>query len=163
MKYLKYFKYKTQYESYIETDYSKPNVSYIVDNKSVNYNPLKKKKPSIKAIYNAVDDGDYGMMCYNYGLDIESFKIDGVDPTEPLTDHKCNFEINTSNITIDQEEWTAECPDDFIINAKIKQWVLKPKDNSIILSKNLFNNRDIVYGYIYMRKMVINTSISQIL
>ena len=39
MKYLKKFENHSQYESYIATDYAKPNVSYCVQENEVHYNP----------------------------------------------------------------------------------------------------------------------------
>lgn len=41
------------------------------------------------------------MMCYYDGTNIKSLKIDGIDPTEPITNHKNNFEIKASNIIAD--------------------------------------------------------------
>lgn len=40
MKYLKKFENHSQYESYIATDYAKPNVSYCVSENEVHYNPF---------------------------------------------------------------------------------------------------------------------------
>lgn len=40
MKYLKKFENHSQYESYIATDFAKPNVSYCEDNNCVHYNPI---------------------------------------------------------------------------------------------------------------------------
>ena len=39
-KYLKLFENHTEYESFIQTDYDKPNVSYCEDNNGVHYNPM---------------------------------------------------------------------------------------------------------------------------
>ena len=40
-KYLKLFDTHAEYESFIQTDFDKPNVSYCTDNNEVHYNPIE--------------------------------------------------------------------------------------------------------------------------
>ena len=104
----------------------------------------------LTAKYNAVDDYR-GMVCYCYNDgNIKSIKIDGnTVQFDPEINHNNNFEINTANTVIDWDEWTATCPDEYLINGKIKSWTIKPKDSSIVLTQEDFDNEDIVLGYVY--------------
>jgi hypothetical protein len=36
-----------------------------------------------------------------------------------------------------------------LINSKIKSWTIKPKDSSIVLTQEAFDNGDIAYGCVY--------------
>ena len=53
MKYLKKFENHSQYESYIATDYAKPNVSYCVTEGDVHYNPAAPPQPNNIITYEA--------------------------------------------------------------------------------------------------------------
>ena len=153
MKHLKLFNDVDTYETFKgSTDFVLPNVSHITNQRKTLYNALKQEKPIVlTAKYNAVDDGDSGMYCYNYNDgNIKSLKIDGnTVQFDPEVNHSSNFEINTTNTTIDWDEWTATCPDEYLINGKIKSWTIKPKDSSIVLTQEAFDNEDIIFGYVY--------------
>ena len=52
-KYLKLFETTAEYESFIQTDYDKPNVSYCEDNNEVHYNPIEPPLPNNVIRYEA--------------------------------------------------------------------------------------------------------------
>jgi len=52
-KYLKLFETHAEYESFIQTDYDKPNVSYCEDNNEVHYNPIEPPLPNNVIRYEA--------------------------------------------------------------------------------------------------------------
>ena len=52
-KYLKLFETHAEYESFIQTDYDKPNVSYCEDNNEVHYNPIEPPLPNNVIKYEA--------------------------------------------------------------------------------------------------------------
>lgn len=53
MKYLKYFEQASAYEAYKNgSDFILPNVSYVVENSIVNYNPYKVQETRVVCTYN---------------------------------------------------------------------------------------------------------------
>lgn len=152
MKYLKLFNDAASYEVFKgSSDFVLPNVSHITNQRQTLYHNIKKEKPIVlTAKYNTADGVNNRMLCYNFNDgNIKSLKIDGnTVQFDPEVNHSSNFEINTINTTIDWDEWTASCPDEYLINGKIKSWTIKPKDSSIVLTQEAFDNGDIAYAYV---------------
>ena len=89
-KYLKLFDTHAEYETFIQTDYDKPNVSYCDDNKDVHYNPIPPKatirlaftvsEPSKERISIAGDLSPFGGSTDADGLSkVETMRVDGVE------------------------------------------------------------------------------------
>ena len=151
MKHLKQFENITQYESFKQSSsFVLPNVSYCIVDDVVLYNPGKTEEQIIlRATYNAVDNGENGMLCYGSNDNIKSVKIDGVDiSSDPITEYTDHYEINNYNTTVDFDSFIGDCPDEFLINGAIKSWTLKPKNNSIILNQDAFDSGNISVGAI---------------
>ena len=156
MKYLKYFKTGAAYTAYkTGNNFVLPNVSYIVDDKKTMYTGVKSEKPIVlRATYNAVDDGDGGMYCYGRNTNvsnIKGIKIDGVEVKfKDKVVNNNTYELNDSNIVVNWDEWTADCPDEIMFNGRVNSLTLKPKDDSIVLSQEAFDSGEISLGYVYI-------------
>ena len=105
MKYLKKFQNHSQYESYIATDYAKPNVSYCVTEGDVHYNPIV---PETKLVvyYDIQDISSPTTIFTNYGSNVKSIEVDGVLLDSVVTtyqfnsvgEHVIKYEFNNSSV-----------------------------------------------------------------
>ena len=83
--YLKQFTNHSQYESYIATDYAKPNVSYCVQQNEVHYNPIVIAQPLI-VTYNVEDTSNPTLLFlgaesigFSASTIYDKIEIDGVE------------------------------------------------------------------------------------
>lgn len=105
MKYLKKFENHSQYESYIATDYAKPNVSYCEDNNDVHYNPLV-NETKLVVYYDIQDISAPTTIFTNYGSNVKSIEVDGVLLDSVVTtyqfdsvgEHVIKYEFNNSTV-----------------------------------------------------------------
>ena len=75
-KYLKLFDTHAEYESFIQTDFDKPNVSYCTDNNEVHYNPVETR---LICKYNVTSTSEPTVLMTNIeGNIFKSMEIDGV-------------------------------------------------------------------------------------
>lgn len=96
-KYLKKFENHSQYESYIATDYAKPNVSYCVQQNEVHYNPIIPMNLITYTATAILPQGNYGSSGLYY---------DGFNTT--ITSH--TFDNGIGTITFDSDVTTfKEC------------------------------------------------------
>ena len=75
-KYLKLFDTHAEYESFIQTDFDKPNVSYCTDNNEVHYNPVETR---LICKYNVTSISEPTVLMTDIeGSIFKSMEIDGV-------------------------------------------------------------------------------------
>ena len=78
MKYLKYFEEASAYEAYKNgSDYVLPNVSYVVENNVVNYNPYKVQETRLVCTYNVTNTTSETIICRDTSS-FTSMEVDGV-------------------------------------------------------------------------------------
>lgn len=157
MKHLKLFNDVASYEAFKDSsDFVLPNVSYITNQRQTLYCALKKEKPIVlKAKFDAGDANGSGfypnsVLCYSNGVNVKKLIVDDNIIFEyDLKDTSKHFVLDSNNLAIDWDEWTATCPDEYLINGKIKSWTIKPKDSSIVLTQEDFKSGDISFGWVY--------------
>ena len=82
-KYLKLFDTHAEYESYIQTDFDKPNVSYCTDNNEVHYNPIETR---LICKYNVTSTSDPTLLMVDENI-FKSMEIDGVMLDRRVTEY----------------------------------------------------------------------------
>ena len=83
-KYLKLFDTHAEYESFIQTDFDKPNVSYCKDNNEVHYNPVETR---LICKYNVTSTSEPTVLRADEENIFKSMEIDGVMIDELVTEY----------------------------------------------------------------------------